>query len=229
MWTVAGAKGGVGTTVIAAAVALELARESEVLLVDLAGDHADLLGIADAGPAGVWNWLAAGDDVGADALDRVMVEVTERVRLLPPGSMIGRSVSIERVVRLADALADRDATAVVDLGVMGSDLSSPARQLMETAGRRILVVRPCYLALRRVQQLDVAGHDVVEVREGGRALSTIDIEAIIGKPVFARVDVDPGIARVADAGLLCARMPRRLRRLAGHLVAGAEAIERTGT
>lgn len=226
LWTVAGVKGGVGTTVIAAALALECARETEVLLVDLAGDQADLLGIDAASEPGVWDWLIADEDVGPDALDRVAIDVTERLRLLPAGNAIGPVVATERVIQLADVLAGADAETIVDIGVAGSDPLSPGSLLMATAARRTLVVRSCYLALRRAQRLAVAGHEIVEVREGGRALSTIDIEAVVGRPVSARLDVDPGIARVADAGLLSARVPRRLRRLARDLVMAEDSLAR---
>ena len=224
MWTVAGAKGGVGTTVIAAALAMECAREAEVLLVDMAGDQADLLGFGAASLPGVWDWLAAGEDVGPEALDRVAIDVAERLRLLAAGPATGQTVATERVVQLADILAGPDAETIVDVGVAGSDPLSPGSLLMATADRKVLVVRACYLALRRAQRLAVAGHDIVEVREGGRALSTIDIEAVVGRPVLARIDVDPGIARVADAGLLGTRVPRKLRRLARDLARAEDSL-----
>ncbi|NNK91339.1 MAG: hypothetical protein HKO87_02810 [Acidimicrobiia bacterium] len=229
LWTVAGAKGGVGTTVIAAALALECAREHEVLLVDLAGDQADLLGAANVAPTGVWDWLAAGDDVGPDALDRVTIDVAERVRLLPAGTSIGRSVRSERAVQLADMLAGAAAESIVDIGVAGTDPLALESLLMASAGRRILVVRACYLALRRAQRMAVGGHDIVEVHEGGRALSTIDIEGVLGRPVAARVDIDPAIARVADAGLLTSRTPRRLRRMARDLAAVGHSSARSAS
>ena len=37
-------------------------------------------------------------------------------------------------------------------------------------------------------------NDVVEIVEGGRALTTVDIEAVLGQPVTARLPFDPQIA-----------------------------------
>ena len=66
-WSV---KGGSGTSVVAASLALILAERSQppgALLVDLAGDAAAVLGLAE--PAtGVREWLAAGDTAPADSL-----------------------------------------------------------------------------------------------------------------------------------------------------------------
>lgn len=225
LWSFAGAKGGVGTSVIAAAVALELARATDVLIVDLAGDQGDLLGVAEESRPGVWDWLTA-EDVDVDALDRLILDVADRICLLPGGAMTGRPPNPDRVAALAAAMERRDGAVVLDLGVMGADPMSPAALLMAASTNRSIVVRACYLALRRMQRLPVSQFDVVEVREGGRALSTIDIEAILGRPVAARVDLDPAVARVADAGLLQARMPRRLRRLAAELVRESASIER---
>lgn len=225
LWSFAGAKGGVGTSVVAAAVALELARRTEVLIVDLAGDQGDLLGTVDADRAGVWDWLGA-EDVEVGAIDRLLVDAADRIRLLPSGTMSASAPSKARVIALTEAMETREGAIVFDLGVMGSDPMAPAALLMTASTRRTVVVRACYLALRRLQRVAVAGFDVVEVREGGRALSTIDIETIVGRPLAARVDVDPGIARVADAGLLTARMPRRLRRMAAELARAAASTEK---
>lgn len=84
-----------------------------------------------------------------------------------------------------------------------------------SGARRILVVRPCYLSLRRVMggssrfsKADADG--VVLVSEPGRALGKRDVENCLGVPVLAEVPYDPAVARAIDAGLLSARMPKSL-------------------
>src|SRR5438552_253681 len=64
------AKGGSGTTVVAAALATVLARSSPggAVLVDLAGDVPGALGVAEPPGYGVADWLAAGPSVPEDAL-----------------------------------------------------------------------------------------------------------------------------------------------------------------
>jgi hypothetical protein len=78
--------------------------------------------------------------------------------------------------------------------------------LREHAMRSILVVRPCYLALRRATQ-SPKPDSIIVVEEPGRALTTRDIESVIGAPVMTTVPIDPTIARSVDAGLLGTRLP----------------------
>jgi hypothetical protein len=74
----------------------------------------------------------------------------------------------------------------------------------------LLVLRPCYLALRRALAAPVRPSAVVVVEEPHRALDPTDIEDVLGVPVRAVVPWDPSISRCVDAGLLAARMPRLL-------------------
>ena len=76
----------------------------------------------------------------------------------------------------------------------------------------LLVLRPCYLALRRALAAPIRPSAVVLVNEPGRALTRRDIEDVLGVPVRAEVDFDPSIARAVDAGLLAGRVPRALER-----------------
>ena len=78
------------------------------------------------------------------------------------------------------------------------------------ATHSLLVLRPCYLALRRAVSSPLRPSGVVLVREDGRALSELDIEAVLGVPVTARVRVSHAVARAVDAGLLAAHLPRSL-------------------
>ena len=65
-------KGGVGTTVVTAALGLTLDRAGhDVLLVDLAGDLPAALGLPEPDGPGLTDWLAAGPDVPADGLGRI--------------------------------------------------------------------------------------------------------------------------------------------------------------
>ena len=72
-------KGGVGTSVTAAATAIRLASDDrDTTLVDLTGDQPALLGmVASATPAepGISDWVAAGDGVAADAIGRLLEPV----------------------------------------------------------------------------------------------------------------------------------------------------------
>jgi len=61
--------------------------------------------------------------------------------------------------------------------------------------------------------MPVVPSGIVLLRERYRALAPVDVEAAVGAPVVAHVDVDPDIARVVDAGLLLGRPPRGLGRV----------------
>ena len=204
------AKGGAGTTVVAASLGLVLSERpgSGSLLVDLAGDLPAVLGVAEPDGPGVAAWAAAGAQVPADALARIEVPVRHGLGLLPRGR--GGRIESERAALLAALLGADDRDVVVDCGTLDAD--SGAAPVASAADVSLLVIRPCYLALRRAVALAARPTGVVLVDEPGRALDRADVEAVVGAPVVATVAVDAGVARAVDAGLLVSRLPRSLRR-----------------
>ena len=202
-------KGGVGTTVVAATLALVLAGDApaagEVLLVDLAGDVPAALGIADldGGGAGVSDWLAAAPEVAPDALGRIETVAAPGVALLRRGTA---PLPAGRGGLLAGVLASDPRRVVVDCG---HDLGVGAA-VADVASRSLLVLRPCFLAVRRAAACALRPTGVVLVDEPGRSLAPADIEAALGVPVVARVRCTEQVARTVDAGLLAARLPRSL-------------------
>jgi len=102
---------------------------------------------------------------------------------------------------------------VVDAGVVGGGgEGGPAFDLTATATTSLLVLRPCFLALRRAVVAPLRGNGVVLVDEPGRSLGPGDVEAALGLPVVAVVPWDPAVSRRVDAGLLAAALPRDLAR-----------------
>ncbi len=200
-------KGGSGTSVVTASLALMLGARgpNRVLAVDLAGDLPSVFGLAEPDRPGVADWLAAAPDVGVERLGRLTVEVAEEVDLLPLGSAtpIG---SVERWLALAGFL-ERDARDVV---IDGGALPPP--ELAVVADHSLLVVRACYLALRRASRAAAQPTGVVIIREPGRALSSLDVSRTLGVNVVAEIPLDASIARAVDAGLLAARLPMSLRK-----------------
>lgn len=188
-------KGGSGTTVVAAALALS----SPALAVDLAGDLPAVLGLPEPAGPGVFDWLSAPDDVGPEALDRIEVAATATLGVLPTGQGLPRP---GRWAELARALSGSGRNTVVDAGRW-----PVATELLAAADRSLLVVRPCYLALRRAAAVPVRPTGVVLVTEEGRALGRRDVEQVLGVPVVAEVPAVPAVARAVDAGLLAGRVP----------------------
>ena len=88
------AKGGAGTTVIAASLALLWSRRCDALLVDLAGDAPAALGVPEPDSPGLVGWLAAGPDVPTDALGRLEVPATADLRLLTRGARRARRTNV---------------------------------------------------------------------------------------------------------------------------------------
>lgn len=209
MITVWSVKGGSGVSVVAAGLAAMLAQEvgggaAGSLLVDLAGDQPALLGVPTPDGPGVTDWLAAPSS-GTDALRRLEIEVTPSLSMLPVGS--AEDWPREREALLVDALHSDGRSVVVD-GGLGRD-PAPA---LAAADVSLLVVRPCYLALRRSVRDRVRADGVVLVEDAGRALDAVDVSRALGLPVLTTVEVDASVARVVDAGLLASRLPRAFAR-----------------
>jgi MinD superfamily P-loop ATPase len=196
------AKGGAGTTVVAAALARRIAQEAPggALLVDTAGDSLAALGMPESEGPGLASWLRARERAGLP-----MVAACPGLSVVHRGA--GPLVS-DRACRLVDALASDARPTVVDCGTNPTGI---AAALAERADHSILVTRPCYLALRRtLSDQSPRPTGVVLVREPGRVLSAQDVVAAVRAPVVAEIEIDPAVARAVDAGLLVARMPASL-------------------
>ncbi len=207
------AKGGAGTTVVATALARLLAARdpSGAVLADLAGDVPAVLGLPDPPGPGLAEWLAAGEGVPPDALGRLEVEGPGGLRVLPwaGGPPAAEPVPAERASVLAAVLAADPRRAVIDCGTgpVGAGLVAAS-----AATTSLLVLRPCYLALRAALRAPLRPSGVVLVAEAGRALGAPEVEDVLGVPVRAVVGADPAVARAVDAGSLGDHLPRRLER-----------------
>jgi hypothetical protein len=215
------AKGGSGTTVVAAALALVLGRslDRDAVLVDLAGDAPAALGLTTGVDRGLAEWLAAGVDVPADGLGRLEVPVTEGVTLLARGDgPLDHPGPGDRPRVLSQMLSRDPRAVVVDCGrVVGSAVESElALELARSATHSFLVTRACYLSLRWAANAPLRPSGVVLVAEPGRCLDAVDVEQVVGSPVVATVGVEPAVARAVDAGLLGRRLPRGLARALRH-------------
>lgn len=222
MWCFWSAKGGVGCTVVATAVAVELARLGPTLMVDLGGDVAPLVG-RPPGNAGLAQWLDAAAPP-PDALSRLEVELAPNLVALSWDPVLdGAAMELERDLEtdaeraavLARLVDFEDRSIVVDLGVRPGGLdrrSGFGERLLSMAARSTLVTRACHLAVRAAQALPPPD-DVVLVARRGRSLRAADVEAAVGAPVRAEIRWDPAVARAVDAGRFASRSHRSLRAL----------------
>jgi len=214
-------KGGSGTSVLAAACALVLAREDAgARLADLAGDQPAIFGLASDPETGVADWLAAGPEAPPDALERLAVPAAPGITLVPRGApeqSLAPQPAAEAGAALAVALRDGPVPAIVDAG---RALGPSARALVEVADASVVVVRGCYLALRRAVHSPMLerASGVVLVEEPGRSLGAGEVADVLDRPVLARVPVRAPVARAVDAGVLAARLPDPLGRAAARML-----------
>ena len=190
-------KGGSGTTVTAATIAL---AASTATLVDLGGDAPGVLGLG-TGSEGVLDWMRSGAE--PDRLDDLAVDIDTSHHLWPTGR--AGAVPARRWSVLANYLAERT-DVIVDAGTT----RRPPAPLLQRAQRRLMILRPCYLALRAASEAGVTPDGIIVINEAGRALSSNDVQGCLGVQVVAEVMVDPSVARAVDAGLLTCRSPRSL-------------------
>ena len=210
-WSV---KGGSGTTVVSAALALSVAAAGhDALIADLAGDLPAALGLAEPDGPGLADWLGAGPDVPRDALGRLEVDAGPHLTLLPSGGPMPDAPG--RGEELAAVLAT-DSRVVV--AACGSAPSTTALAVAAGAGLSLLVVRPCYLALRRALKAPLEASAVVLVGEPQRSLQQADVEDVLGLEVRAAIPWRPVVATAVDAGLLGRRLPPPLERALRGLV-----------
>lgn len=192
-------KGGSGTTVTAAALALLLSARHRGggHVVDLNGDMHAALGVSEP-------------------LDTSACEVNSALRLV--SRRMQHDVGDTQWLSLATELSSLRGPVVVDVGML-----QPGNALVEAAAASYLIVRPCYLALRRasmsVGRSDMRIDGCILIDEPGRALTPSDVAAVLNVPVSAKLVTDGLVARAVDAGLLAHRVPKSLDEGLAELVA----------
>jgi len=211
-------KGGSGTTVVAASLALSSRRPS--LLVDLDGELPAVLGLPEPDRPGVEEWLAS--DTTTDHLADLLIDIAPQTWLLPwrsaaaglqpsgraaPDPIGARPRWIELGLWLHDWSEQWGCDVTIDAGT-----GAPPDEIAVRADRSLLITRPCYLALRRAVRCPSRPTGVVLVDEPGHGLTQRDVEHALGVPVEATVGLDPTISRAVDAGLLATRLPRVMTR-----------------
>jgi hypothetical protein len=212
-------KGGSGTSVVAAAAALVLAGEGPARVADLAGDLPAVLGLAADPDLGLHDWLRAGPEAPADALARLGIDAGRGLVLLPAGAGDVSAAPPEAGAALAMALRADPRPTVVDVGVLGAQ-SEVLHAFVEVADVHVIVVRGCYLALRRAVRVELTAGaaGAVYVDEPGRSLGARDVHNVLGVPILATVGLRASTARAVDAGVLPTRLPDALARPAREVL-----------
>ncbi len=134
--------------------------------------------------------------------------------LVPRGDELPALVprpAAEAGAALAVALRDGPVPTLVDAGAADAPA---ARAVLEVSDATIVVVRGCYLTLRRAVRHPALGRapGLVVVEEPGRSIGAKEIADVLGRPVVARVPARDAVARAVDAGVLAHRLPEVLAR-----------------
>jgi hypothetical protein len=197
-------KGGNCTTVTASAVALLSAINGRhTLLIDLCGDAPAALGMAEPARPGINDWLAEHNSSDTASMVLLGEPVIEGLVVVHRGSKFVDGQPRWR--QLADALHSLPHNVIIDAG----NGFIPA-EIAQSIHSVTMVTKPCYLSLRRATAMP-RPHNVVVVREEGRALTVADVGNVLNVPVIAEIPHSAAIARAVDAGLL----PSRVEQLFG--------------
>ncbi len=199
-------KAGQGVTTITATIAtLAALAGKRTLLVDTGTDLPAVLGITEPDRPGLGDYLANPNVTLAD----IVTPISANLDLIHSGKT-ATTFDTSTYGLLTGGLGHYDSVII--------DTTPNAHQWTRHADARVLVTRPCYLALRNATGQRRPDHLIV-ITEPGRALNPSDIEAVTDTPITATVPYDPAIARAVDAGTLTSRPPRNLTRALAPVVA----------
>lgn len=209
-------KGGSGTSVVSAGLAIACAKRAasaSTIVVDLDGDIPAIFGTPE--PAvGLSEWIC---QPATHAFDDLLVDIAPGLQILPRGSAPVPDAQSNAWSRLGIELSSRSAlgSAIIVDGARGLVPQAWAQQITHS----VLVVRPCYLALRRARHSICPFDAVIAISEPHRVLTTSDIESVLGVAVSAEIPITNDIARRVDAGVIFTRTPSRLMEALSPLVA----------
>ena len=208
-------KGGSGTSTVTAGLAVlfvvqssEQHQRTSPLVIDLAGDLPAIFGVGYP-TNGLAEWLTRSID---DELSDLFVDCAGSTRLLSTGSLSLPENTSSLWNRLA-AVVNEEVSNGQHIFIDAGCQAIPEALLLRTTPhtrRTLLVLRPCYLALRRAMHEGTQADGIILITGGGRVLTRHDVESVLGIPVVAEVPLDPDIARRVDSGLFHSRLPRAL-------------------
>ena len=205
-------KGGIGTSVVAASLAIVSSSTTPTLLVDLAGDQAAILGLPQP-PTGLSDWA---NGMTYREFDEIISLCHDNLYLAPTGTFDFETLNANAWDKLLRALSlkhSEGCNIIVDLG--RADIPLALRKIVDTC---YLVTRPCYLALRRAVDLETAFSGVIVVNEPDRVLTSRDVESVLKLKCVAEIPYTSEISRRVDSGLLKSRLPMALQSVLSQLI-----------
>jgi len=205
-------KGGSGTSVVAASLAIVSSSSIPTLLVDLAGDQSAIMGLPEP-PVGLNDWA---NGMTHREFEEILITCNDNLHLAPSGSSAIEIFSTGAWGNLARELMQRESNGVniiIDFGRVELPLA-----FQKLACTHYMVTRPCYLSLRRAVNIEQKFSGVIVVQEHDRVLTTSDIESVLKLKCVAEVPHSSEISRRVDSGLLKSRLPASLHAALSPLV-----------
>ena len=191
-------KGGNCTTVTATAYALLMAaRGTHTVLIDLCGDVPAAAGMAEPTTPGINDWLSESSTSDAQALVTLGTPFDNGLVIVHRGSSFVKGQP--RWSDLANAITTLPMNIVIDAGI-----TFLPDELRRAVTHVTMVVKPCYLSLRRASRMQRPTQLFV-VCEESRALTIKDVGHVLGMPVTCEIPYTPAISRSVDAGMLPSR------------------------
>ena len=212
---IAGARGGVGTTTVAAQLAASL---EGAIVVDLDFVSAGQRMFAPATELRTLDELFDGDDLSLDSLESALVPHAGGSRALhaTSGRREPSPARINSLLRCARLCAP---ASVIDCGRGASACATAAA---ESADHRVIVAADDVSSIRGARALmdrGFADASIVLWRARRRGISLRDVIAALGRTPAAIIRSDRRIPRATDLGRLPTRVPKALTRLARELTA----------
>ena len=191
-------KGGNCTTVTATAYALLVAaRGTHTVLIDLCGDVPAAAGMAEPTTPGINDWLSESSTSDAQALVTLGTPFDNGLVIVHRGSSFVEGQP--RWSDLANAITTLPMNIVIDAGT-----TFLPDELRRAVTHVTMVVKPCYLSLRRASRMQRPTQLFV-VCEESRALTIKDVGHVLGMPVTCEIPYTSAISRAVDAGMLPSR------------------------
>ena len=191
-------KGGNCTTVTATAYALLMAaRGTHTVLIDLCGDVPAAAGMAEPTTPGINDWLSESSTSDAQTLVTLGTPFDNGLVIVHRGSSFVEGQP--RWSDLANAITTLPMNIVIDAGT-----TFLPDELRRAVTHVTMVVKPCYLSLRRASRMQRPTQLFV-VCEESRALTIKDVGHVLGMPVTCEIPYTPAISRAVDAGMLPSR------------------------
>jgi hypothetical protein len=191
-------KGGNCTTVTATAYALLMAaRGTHTVLIDLCGDVPAAAGMAEPTTPGINDWLSESSTSDAQTLVTLGTPFDNGLVIVHRGSSFVDGQP--RWSDFANAITTLPMNIVIDAGT-----TFLPDELRRAVTHVTMVVKPCYLSLRRASRMQRPTQLFV-VCEESRALTIKDVGHVLGMPVTCEIPYTSAISRAVDAGMLPSR------------------------